>query len=286
MMEPLLHAINLSKVFPVPGPRGRKHEFRALDNVNFSLAKGESLGIVGESGSGKSTTARIVAGLETASSGLLYLQGAPLTATKTSRDSRQRARIIKMVLKDPFGSLNPRQKIAAGIDELLTLHFDKPNEWRQQRTAELLEKVGLTPSNGNSYPRNLSGGQRQRVSIARALALEPELLILDEAVSALDVSIQAQVLNLLTDLRADLGISYLFISHDLAVIRQVSDNCLVMSQGAVVEYGTTESVLNSPKEPYTQQLLAALPTHGWTPRRRGTLATHTASLEHSPSVGS
>lgn len=283
-MEPLLQAVNLSKVFPVHGPRGAKNEFRALDNVSFSLARGESLGIVGESGSGKSTTARIVAGLETASGGDLYLQGHPLLAPRTARDRRQRARKIQMVFQDPFGSLNPRQKIVDGIDELLSLHFDKASAWRRQRTAELLEKVGLTATNGNSYPRNLSGGQRQRVSIARALALEPELLILDEAVSALDVSIQAQVLNLLTELRTDLGISYLFISHDLAVVRQISDNCLVMSQGAVVESGTTESVLDSPKEPYTRQLLAALPTHGWTPRRRAQLTQGTTSIENSASI--
>jgi oligopeptide transport system ATP-binding protein len=173
-----------------------------------------------------------------------------------------------MVFQDPFASLDPRQKAGSAIAEVLAVGRHRAKAQRWARALELLAEVGLDERHATEYPRNLSGGQRQRVAIARALALEPRVLILDEAVSALDVSVQAQVLNLLIDIRKRLGVSYLFVSHDLAVVRQVSDRCVVMRHGVVVEQGDTCDVLANPREHYTRQLLDAVPRPGWTPRRR------------------
>lgn len=259
----ILEVEHLTKAF---GRSGR--EFKAADDVSFCLNAGDSLAIVGESGSGKTTIARIVAGLETATSGRVVMDG--LDVTDGPRNGRRRhvARIVQMVFQDPFGSLDPRQKIGKGLEELLTIHFSLSGSRLSERVSELLDQVGLDDGHAAHLPRTLSGGQRQRVAIARALALEPKILILDEAVSALDVSVQAQVLNLLVDIRQNTGISYLFVSHDLGVVRQVTDNCLVLNCGKLVESGPTAQVLDGPAEPYTRALIDAVPKPGWKPRRR------------------
>ncbi|WP_181019608.1 ATP-binding cassette domain-containing protein [Nonomuraea typhae] len=266
MTEPLLLVQGLRKVFS-----GRRSSpgLVAVDDVGFDLRPGDSLAIVGESGSGKTTTARIIAGLETASEGRVLLSGTPIAGPGVRRPGSPD---IQMVFQDPSGSLDPRQRIGGAIAEFLTLRR-YPRAQRRARVHELLEAVGLDERHAAEYPRNLSGGQRQRVTIARALALQPRILILDEAVSALDVSVQAQVLNVLIDIRRRLGVSYLFVSHDLAVVRQISDRCLVMRAGRVVEHGTTSEVLDHPRELYTRQLLEAIPRPGWKPRRRPSLTT-------------
>ncbi|WP_432970202.1 ABC transporter ATP-binding protein [Dactylosporangium sp. CA-233914] len=227
-------------------------EREALRDVSFSVERGSCLAVVGESGSGKTTAARIVAGLETASAGTVALTGPG----------------VQMVFQDPYGSLDPRQAIGSGLHELLRIRGMRNKAERVERVAELLDSVGLDERHAAQYPESLSGGQRQRVAIARALALDPALLILDEAVSALDVSVQAQVLNLLADIREKTQITYLFVSHDLGVVRQVSDTCIVLADGRLIEQGRTADVLDSPQEPYTQALLDAVPRPGWRPRRR------------------
>ena len=256
----LLSVRALGKTFRLPGG-----DLVAVDAVSFELDAGESLGIVGESGSGKTTTARIIAGLESATTGEMDFAGRRVDG---SRRARANAREIQMVFQDPFGSLDPRQRIAAGIEEILGLHFRLSKDARRGRVAELLDLVGLGARHANELPRNLSGGQRQRVAIARALALEPRLLILDEAVSALDVSVQAQVLNLLIDIREQTEIAYLFVSHDLAVVRQVCDRSIVMHRGRIVESGPTADILDHPTDAYTRQLIDAIPRPGWRPKRR------------------
>jgi len=260
--RPILEVEGLTKVFST---RGLDHV--AVDDVSFSLPLGGSLAIVGESGSGKTTTARIVAGLEVATRGSVTLDGRAVDVRRRGRGKRS-ARGVQMVFQDPFGSLDPRQRVGAGLRELLRIHFDFGRADLSARVSALLDQVGLEDRHAGLLPRSLSGGQRQRVAIARALAVEPQVLILDEAVSALDVSVQAQVLNLLLDIRATSGISYLFVSHDLGVVRQVTDTCLVLNRGRVVETGATGDVLDHPQHPYTQALLDAVPKPGWQPRRR------------------
>jgi len=247
----VLDVKGLSKTFHsrTGGPRV------ALHDVGFSIERGASLAVVGESGSGKTTAARIVAGLETASAGTVDLA-----------DPRRGG--VQMVFQDPYSSLDPRQAIGPGLHELLKIHGMRRRTERSARVTRLLESVGLDERHAAQYPASLSGGQRQRVAIARALALEPALLILDEAVSALDVSVQAQVLNLLADIRERTEISYLFVSHDLGVVRQVSDTCIVLRDGRLVETGRTADILDSPQETYTQALIEAVPRPGWRPRRR------------------
>lgn len=262
-VPPLLEVDGLTKVFTARGGAGHV----ALDDVSFSLARAGSLAIVGESGSGKTTAARIVAGLEVATSGSVTIDGRGVDVRRRGR-GRGSARVVQMVFQDPFGSLDPRQRVGAGLRELLRIHFDLSGAELAGRVGALLDQVGLDDTHAGLLPRSLSGGQRQRVAIARALALDPTVLILDEAVSALDVSVQAQVLNLLSDIRARSGISYLFVSHDLGVVRQVTDTCLVLNRGGVVETGTTSEVLDHPRDPYTQALIDAVPKPGWQPRRR------------------
>lgn len=258
-----LEVNGLTKTFAVHGA----DPHLAVDDVSFALPAGGSLAIVGESGSGKTTTARIVAGLETASAGTMRIDGREIDLMHRSRSKRS-VRVVQMVFQDPFASLDPRQRIGAGLRELLRIHADLGRNAVAERVQLLLDQVGLDERHADLLPRSLSGGQRQRVAIARALALEPKILILDEAVSALDVSVQAQVLNLLCDIRAQSGVSYLFVSHDLGVVRQVTDTCLVLNHGKVVETGTTADVLDHPEHPYTQTLLDAVPKPGWRPRRR------------------
>ncbi|MEV4737510.1 MULTISPECIES: ABC transporter ATP-binding protein [unclassified Microbacterium] len=253
----------MSKVFPSPGG-----EFRAVDDVSFDLMAGEAVGIVGESGSGKSTTARMIAGLERTTAGRITFWGEQTRPARTAVARRAQARRVQMVFQDPFGSLDPRQKLGACLAEILAIHGTPAGQSTNEFARTLLERVGLEAHHADSYPRHLSGGQRQRFAIARALAPQPHLLILDEAVSALDVSVQAQVLRLLSDLREETQLAYLFVSHDLAVVRQICDRVLVMRDGAVVEEGGIEQVLDDPQAAYTRRLIESVPVPGWTPPQR------------------
>ncbi|MHB1835839.1 MAG: ABC transporter ATP-binding protein [Solirubrobacteraceae bacterium] len=260
-------ARSLCKTFRVRAAHGRgHHEFQAVDDVSFSVKRGRSLGIVGESGSGKTTIARMLSGLERATSGTIQVAGRERsTPVRNAKERRRRGRELQIVFQDPYTSLDPRQPVGRCLDEVLRLHTALDGERRRARIAELLDHVGLDERHARSLPRELSGGQRQRTAIARALAAEPIAIVLDEAVSALDVSIQAQVLNLLNRLRADTGVAYIFISHNLAVVRQVTDEALVLQRGKVVERGPTEDVLDRPQHEYTRRLLASIPVPGWDP---------------------
>ncbi|MET7533472.1 ABC transporter ATP-binding protein [Streptomyces goshikiensis] len=239
---------------------------RAVDDVSFRLSEGGSLGIVGESGSGKTTTARIVVGLEHPDSGRVVIHGRDRGDRRRGRAERlARAREVQMVFQDPFLSLDPRTTVGGALRETLRLHF--PGADHGRRITELLDQVGLGARESDALPRQLSGGQRQRVAIARALAVEPAVLVLDEAVAALDVSVQAQILNLLAEIRAETGIGYLFITHDLGVVRCVTDEVVVMRHGRIVESGPTARVLAAPEHPYTRLLLESVPRPGWDPQR-------------------
>ncbi|WP_406110984.1 ABC transporter ATP-binding protein [Kitasatospora purpeofusca] len=239
---------------------------RAVDEVSFTLPAGGSLGIVGESGSGKTTTARIVVGLERADAGQVLVKGRARTASARGKAERlARAREVQMVFQDPYLSLDPRTSVEAALRETLRLHF--PGTDHPARIKELLDQVGLGTRAAEALPRQLSGGQRQRVAIARALAVQPAVLVLDEAVAALDVSVQAQVLNLLADIREQTGIGYLFITHDLGVVRCVTDEVVVMRHGRIVEAGPTAEVLDDPQHAYTRLLLESVPRPGWDPDR-------------------
>ena len=256
--QPLLSVTNLTKHFPVGGGLFSKPKVvRAVDGVSFEIAKGETLGVVGESGCGKSTTARLLMHLMAPDAGELIYDGQEVGATLSLRELRRR---MQMVFQDSYASLNPRLTIEDSVAFGPKVHGVADAEARTL-ARDLLAKVGLNPSTfAARYPHELSGGQRQRVNIARALALSPRLVILDEAVSALDKSVEAQVLNLLNDLKAEFGLTYLFISHDLNVVRFISDRVLVMYLGEVVEVGPVEELWNAPRHPYTRALFAAMPT--------------------------
>jgi len=249
------------------GLRKQFGDLVAVDDVSFRIPPGRSLAIVGESGAGKTTIARMIVGLERPTSGTITACGHDRSGPpRSARDRRRRAREVQIVFQDPYTSLDPRQSAHAAIDEVLRLHHGWPAERRRDRIAELTGLVGLDARQSRALPRSLSGGQRQRVAIARALAAEPAVLILDESVAALDVSIQAQVLNLLADIRDQSGVSYLLISHDLAVVRQLTDEALVLHRGTVAERGPTARVLDNPQHPSTQRLRASVPRPGWNPR--------------------
>ncbi|MER5732567.1 ATP-binding cassette domain-containing protein [Streptomyces sp. NPDC002138] len=253
-------------VLEVEGLRRAYGSVRAVNDVSFRLAGGRSLGIVGESGSGKTTTARIIVGLERADGGRVLVHGRDRGERRRGAAGRlARAREVQMVFQDPFLSLDPRITVGGALRETLRLHF--PGTDPTRRITELLDRVGLGPREAEALPRQLSGGQRQRVAIARALAVEPAVLVLDEAVAALDVSVQAQILNLLFDIREETGIGYLFITHDLGVVRCVTDDVIVMRRGRIVESGPTARVLADPQHPYTRLLLESVPRPGWDPRR-------------------
>jgi oligopeptide transport system ATP-binding protein len=240
----------------------------AVDDVSFTVNRGGSTAIVGESGSGKSTLARIICGLEIATTGQVLFDGAPRAVTRGDSGRRREARQIQMVFQDPYSSLDPRQSGSSCLDEVLRVHTRTSARERRMAVASLGEQVGLGEKELRVTPHQLSGGQRQRLAIARALAVDPSVLVLDEAVSALDVSVQAQILNLLVDLRILRGLSYVFVSHDLAVVRQISDHVIVMRQGQIVESGLTADVLSNPQAPYTRLLRESVPRRGWRPRRR------------------
>jgi ABC-type glutathione transport system ATPase component len=260
MAETVLAATELRKEFG---------DLVAVDDVSFELTSGRSLAVVGESGSGKTTIARMIVGLERPTSGTITACGHDRSRpARSTRDRRRRGREVQIVFQDPYTSLDPRQTAEATVDEVLRLHHGWPADRRRARTAELTDLVGLDERQSRALPRSLSGGQRQRVAIARALAAEPNILILDESVAALDVSIQAQVLNLLADIRDQTHVSYILISHDLAVVRQLTDEAIVLHRGKVVERGPTAGVLDNPQHPYTQRLRASVPRPGWKPRRR------------------
>jgi oligopeptide transport system ATP-binding protein len=252
-------------ILHVEGLRKKFGDVTAVDGVSFSIPDGGSLAIVGESGSGKTTIARMIVGLERPTAGTITACGNDRSRpSRSSRDRRRRGREVQIVFQDPYTSLDPRQSAAAAIDEVLRLHA--PGK-RGARVAELCSLVGLDDRQARALPRALSGGQRQRVAIARSLAAEPRILILDESVAALDVSIQAQVLNLLADIRDETGVSYILISHDLAVVRQLAEQTIVLWQGRIVEQGPTGQILDNPQHPYTQRLRASVPRPGWKPQR-------------------
>ncbi|MGA8112588.1 MAG: ABC transporter ATP-binding protein [Actinocatenispora sp.] len=238
--------------------RTRDGLVRAVDGVSFTVARGETLGLVGESGCGKSTTARMLVRLERPTAGRILLDGTDLTGLRGEPLRRMRRR-IQLVFQDPYASLNPRRSVAATLAEVLTVHRLARGPAGPARVAELLDMVGLPGSVADRYPHQLSGGQRQRVGIARALAVEPEVLVLDEPVSALDVSVRAEVMNLLATLRAELGLTYLFISHDLGMVRHLADRIAVMYLGRVVETGGWREVSDEPAHPYTRSLHDAVP---------------------------
>jgi oligopeptide/dipeptide ABC transporter ATP-binding protein len=250
-VDVMLEAIDLVKRFPVRGTDAVVH---ALNGVSFTLARGETLGIVGESGCGKSTLARVLVRLEEPTRGRVLLDGVDLTALR-GRRLRVHRRHVQMVFQDPFSSLDPRQPVGAALDEVLTVH----GLHRKGRVEQLLDLVGLPAEFAGRLPHEMSGGQRQRVGIARALAPEPRVLLLDEPVSALDVSVRAEVMNLLAHLRAELGLALVFISHDMAMVRQISDRVAVMYFGRIVEEGGWREVLADPLHPYTAGLRAAVP---------------------------
>ena len=262
---PLVRVEGLRKTYPVG--RGVP-ELVAVDDVSLNVARGECLGIVGESGSGKSTIAKLLTGIEIPDAGTITVDGRLRTGpARSARLRRARAREIQMVFQDPFTSLDPRQSAHSVVHEALRLQFAGHDRRRlDEEAAGILDSVGLDERQRHALPGALSGGQRQRIGIARALAARPAVIILDEAVSGLDVSIQAQILNLLADLRADTGVSYIFISHDLSVIRQLADRVIVLRRGAVVERGRTDEVLDDPRPRYTRMLRAAAPRPGWRPQ--------------------
>ncbi|WP_264214353.1 ATP-binding cassette domain-containing protein [Leisingera thetidis] len=262
MSEPILKIENVSKVY---GARralfGHTKEVQALKNVSLSVRKGESFGLVGESGSGKTTLTRSILHLETPTTGRILFEGRDLAALSAAEMRRLRAR-VQIVFQDPYASLNPRMSVQDIVTEPMLIHRDTLGLGRRQRidrAAELLSLVGLGPQHLSRYPHEFSGGQRQRICIARALASGPELLLLDEPTSALDVSVQAQVLNLLCDLQDKLGLTYFFISHDLAVVRYLCDRVALIYRGELVEEGNTDRIFDFPESDYARMLIGAMP---------------------------
>jgi peptide/nickel transport system ATP-binding protein len=260
-VAPLYQATHVSKRFTV-GTRFSKQGLRtvhAVDNVSLSIMPGETLGLVGESGCGKSTLGRCLSRLIDISDGNLLFDGTDISrlSTKAMRPLRQK---IQVVFQDPYASLNPRRRVRDLIAEPLRIHLNLTEGEITKRVDRLLDQVGLLPDHAMRYPHEFSGGQRQRIGIARAIALEPKLIILDEPVSALDVSVQAQIVNLLSDLQERLNLTYIFIAHDLSVVRQVSTRIAVMYLGSIIEIGNADDIFSNPQHPYTQALISAVPT--------------------------
>ena len=260
MSENLLEVRNLRKYFPIKrGMLSRVSDYvKAVDDVSFSIRRGETLGLVGESGCGKTTTGRAVLRLIEPDAGEIEFDGIDLRGL-SARDLRRRRRDMQIIFQDPYASLNPRMPVRAIVGEPFAIHGMAHGSEREQRVEELLRTVGLDPGVGSRYPHEFSGGQRQRIGIARALAMKPKLIVADEPVSALDVSIQAQIINLLADLQKDFGLTYLFISHSIPVIEHISNRIGVMYLGKMVEIGTSAQICTDPRHPYTQALLSAVP---------------------------
>jgi peptide/nickel transport system ATP-binding protein/oligopeptide transport system ATP-binding protein len=262
MSEPLVRVQDLVKHFPIT--RGivlqrQVGAVHAVDGVSFDIAEGETLGIVGETGCGKSTTARLITRLLDPTSGTIEYKGRDI-AGLGRKELKPFRREIQMIFQDPYSSLNPRKTVGSIISDPFEIHgIDEGQGWRKRRVQELMETVGLNPEHYNRFPHEFSGGQRQRIGVARALALEPKLIIADEPVSALDVSIQAQILNLLRDLQRDLGLTIVFIAHDLSVVRHMCDRVAVMYLGKVVEIADSDALYSHPRHPYTGALLSAVP---------------------------
>jgi peptide/nickel transport system ATP-binding protein/oligopeptide transport system ATP-binding protein len=259
---PLLEVHNLQTWFPVLGGvmRRKVGDIRAVDDVSFTIEPGCTVGLVGESGSGKTTVGRTILKLIPSTSGRVLYKGSDILPL-SEREFRPLRREMQMIFQDPFGSLNPRFTIGEIVGEALEIHFSKMNRSdRASRVADLLLLVGLKADMMRRYPHEFSGGQRQRIGIARALAVEPRFIVCDEPVSALDVSVQAQIVNLLQDLQEQFGIAYLFIAHDLAVVEHISDHVLVMHHGKIVESASAEAIYNDPQNEYTKTLLSAVPS--------------------------
>jgi oligopeptide/dipeptide ABC transporter ATP-binding protein len=281
----LLEVKNLKVYFPVkPGLFRRAREsVKAVDDVSFAIEPGETLGLVGESGCGKTTLGRAIVRLVEPTSGSVLLEGEDITRMN-GPELRARRRKFQLIFQDPYGSLNPRMTVEQIVGEALDIHqlTDSPSA-RQKRIAELLKAVGLDPTYAQRYPHEFSGGQRQRIGIARALAVEPELIICDDPVSALDVSVQAQIINLLQDLQQQRGIAYLFIAHDLAVVEHISRRVMVMYLGKIVETADAKSIIREPQHPYTQALISAVPeVDPESKRRRIVLPGDVPSPIHPP----
>lgn len=268
MSIPLLKVINLKKYFPVYAGFMRQvvDHVRAVDSVNFSIDKGEVFGLVGESGSGKSTTARVAIRLLEPTAGEVYFQGNNFLSF-SQKELLNARRMIQIVFQDPYSSLNPRKTVRQAIGEALFYHHIVSSESEMcDYIVDILEKVGLASDALDRYPHQFSGGQQQRICIGRAIALRPRLLVCDEAVSALDVSVQAQILNLLMELQDSFDLSYLFISHDLSVVKHICNHIAVMYQGQIIEQGVTDQIFSDPQEEYTKKLLRAIPISH--PRKR------------------
>jgi len=261
MNEPLLEVSGLKKYFPVTAGilRHQVAAIKAVDGVDFSVNKGEVVGMVGESGCGKSTVARAAIRLIEPTGGQIHFLGQSILGMTKTQLKKMR-KDVQMIFQDPYASLNPRKTIGESIGEALLYHkIVRTRAEQTDRIAEVLQQIGLSPDVMNRYPHQFSGGQQQRICIGRAIAMNPKLIICDEAVSALDVSVQAQILNLLNELKEKLGLSYLFISHDLSIVRHICDRVVVLYLGKVMESGSTEEIFNYPKHPYTQALLSASP---------------------------
>ena len=264
--EPILRAHNLTRYYSIKhGIFGSSATVKALNGASFDVRAGETLAIVGESGCGKSTLARVLTMIEPPTSGRLEIEGNEITLVNGRPPDKLRKQ-VQIVFQNPYGSLNPRKTVAAMLEEPLKLNTDLDAMQRRKAAEEMITKVGLRPEHADRYPHMFSGGQRQRIAVARALMLRPKILILDEPVSALDLSIQAQILNLLSDLQEEFGLAYIFISHDLSVVRRIANDIIVMYFGKPVEAGSAEEIFSSPKHPYTQALFSATPIAD--PKRR------------------